>query len=662
MRSASPALTCSLIAVLIFTGSFSASSSAQTSRTNGVKPKATKSAASSERVEQNESEMRAAIERYTVDRGSLQRSFPVATSPARRERFRKLYNDWLASLQKIDFDSMSQDGKIDYILFKNHLEYELRQLDVQAKQLEEIQPLVPFAKTIIDFEETRRRMEPIDSAKVAATLNNLKKQVDERRNAVEASLRAGRGSDSAPADAQRIKKTVANRAVGAINGLRNTLRNWYTFYNGYDPVFTWWNEEPYKSLDQSLTTYAQFLSERVVGIRTEGAPTQGGRGPGGGAGAGAGAGGGQGGAGGFQRSTSAAARPGDTSDIVGDPIGREALISELRSEMIPYTPEEIIAIGEKEMTWCENEMKKASRELGFGDDWHKALEAVKDKYVEPGKQPELIKDLALEAIKFVEDKDLVTVPELAKDTWRMEMMTPERQLVSPFFLGGETILVSYPTNTMAQEQKMMSMRGNNPHFSRATVFHELIPGHHLQGFMSARNKPYRAIFGTPFWSEGNSLYWELLMWDLNFAAYSTSGTRDAKDIAANKIGMLFWRMHRCARIIFSLSFHLEKMTPQECIDLLVNKVGHERDNATAEVRRSFDGSYGPLYQIAYLIGGLQQYAMHNELVDSGKMTNRQYNDALLHENRIPIEMIRASITKQKLTRDFVTNWRFYDNR
>jgi uncharacterized protein (DUF885 family) len=647
MRSASPALTCILVAILAVTGCFVINAPAQSSKPNVAKPKPT---TPPEPTGERESEMRAAIERYTVDRGSLQRSFPVATSPARRERFRNLYNDWLASLQKLDFDSMSQDGKIDYILFKNHLEYELRQLDIQAKQLDEIQPLVPFAKTIIDFEETRRRMEPIDSAKTAATLNELKKQVDERRTAMEASLRPPHGGDSnVTADAVRVKKTVANRAVGAINGLRNTLRNWYTFYNGYDPVFTWWNEEPYKELDQSLTNYAQFLSERIVGIRREGS------------GAGGGAGAGQGG-GGFQRATTAAARPGDTSDIVGDPIGREALISELRSEMIPYTPEEIIAIGEKEMVWCENEMKKASRELGFGDDWHKALESVKDKYVEPGKQPELIKNLALEAIKFVEDKDLVTVPQLAKDTWRMEMMTPERQLVSPFFLGGETILVSYPTNTMAQEQKMMSMRGNNPYFSRATVFHELIPGHHLQGFMSARNKPYRAIFGTPFWSEGNSLYWELLMWDLNFAAYSTAGTRDAKEIAANKIGMLFWRMHRCARIIFSLSFHLEKMTPQECIDLLVNKVGHERDNATAEVRRSFDGSYGPLYQIAYLIGGLQQYAMHKELVDSGKMTNRQYNDALLRENRIPIEMIRASITKQKLTRDFVTNWRFYDNR
>ncbi len=594
------------------------------------------------------SEMRSSIERYTVDRGSLARSYPVQGSRSRRERFKKFYQEWLASLQSLGFDSMSQDGKIDYLLFKNHLEYELRQLDIQARQLSEIEPLVPFAAKIIELEETRRRMEPIDSAKVAATLNDLRKQVDERRRAIELGLRSEARGGDASSDTGRVKKTVANRAVAAINSLRGNLRNWYTFYNGYDPMFTWWNEEPYRTLDQAMTSYASFLTERVVGIRSEGTgQTQAGqtRGPGGG-GPGGGGGGGQG----FQRPGGTAARPGDSSDIVGDPIGREALLVELRSEMIPYTPEEIIAIGEKEMAWCENEMKKASRELGYGDDWKKALEHVKNLYVEPGKQPQMIRDLALEAIKFVEDNNLVTVPELAKESWRMEMLTPERQLVSPFFLGGEVIQVSFPTNTMAHEQKMMSMRGNNIHFSRATVHHELIPGHHLQGFMSARNKPYRGIFGTPFWTEGNALYWELLLWDLGFAK-----------TPENRIGMLFWRMHRCARIIFSLNFHLEKMTPQECIDLLVNKVGHERDNATAEVRRSFDGSYGPLYQIAYLIGGLQQYAMHKELVGSGKMTNRAYNDALLKENRIPIEMLRAAITNQRLTRDFVTNWKFYEN-
>jgi uncharacterized protein (DUF885 family) len=600
--------------------------------------------------EANQSEMRQTIESYAADRGSLQRSFFVNNSPARRERFRKFYQDNLDRIQKMNFDAMSQEGKVDYILFRSHLEHELRQLDIEAKQQAEIEPLMPFAKTIVEMEEARRGMTPIDSAKSATTLNGLKKQVEDTRRRVEAGLRGGDN-----ADAVKVKKTVAFRGVNAINGLRGNLRNWYTFYNGYDPVFTWWNEQPYRELDEALTSYGSFISERLVGLRTAG--PAGAQGPGGGGaqrgGAGGGSGqgaGGQGGGGGFQRPGGAAqARPGDTSDIVGDPIGHDALMSELQSEMIPYTPEELIDIANKEFAWCENEMKKASREMGFGDDWKKALEKVKNTYVEPGKQPELIRDLAVEAIKFVDDHDLVTVPQLARDTWRMEMMTPERQLVSPFFLGGETILVSYPTNTMTHEQKMMSMRGNNPGFSHATVFHELIPGHHLQGFMTARYRPYRGLFGTPFWSEGNALYWELLFWDLNF-----------NKTPENKVGALFWRMHRCARIIFSLSFHLEKMTPQQCIDFLVDRVGHERDNATAEVRRSFDGSYGPLYQLAYLIGGLQQYSLHHELVDSGKMTNRQFNDALLHENRIPIEMIRAAITNQKLTRDYKTSWRFYN--
>jgi len=52
--------------------------------------------------------------------------------------------------------------------------------------------------------------------------------------------------------------------------------------------------------------------------------------------------------------------------------------------------------------------------------------------------------------------------------------------------------------------------------------------------------------------------------------------------------------------------------------MLVEEVGHERDNALAEVRRSFGGDYDPLYQCAYLIGGLQVRALHRELVGSGR--------------------------------------------
>jgi hypothetical protein len=294
-------------------------------------------------------------------------------------------------------------------------------------------------------------------------------------------------------------------------------------------------------------------------------------------------------------------------------------------------------------------MKRASREMGFGDDWKKALEKVKTMYVEPGRQPEAIHDLAVEAEKFLDDHDLITIPPLARESWRVQMMSPERQLVNPFFTGGEVLSISYPVNTMSYEQKMMGMRGNNIPFSRATVFHELIPGHHLQGFMASRFKPYRsAVGGTPFLIEGWSLYWELLLWDMKF-----------QKTPEDRVGALFWRMHRCARIVFSLSFHLGKMTPKECIDLLVDRVGHERENAVGEVRRSFAGDYTPLYQAAYLLGGMQLYSLHKELVDSGKMTNRQFHDAVLKENRIPVEMIRASLTRQKLSRDYAPGWKFY---
>jgi len=195
----------------------------------------------------------------------------------------------------------------------------------------------------------------------------------------------------------------------------------------------------------------------------------------------------------------------------------------------------------------------------------------------------------------------------------------------------------------------MSMRGNNPYFSRGTVQHELIPGHNLQFFMSSCYKAYRSDFATPFNIEGWSVYWELLLYDQGFAK-----------TPEEKIGMLFWRMHRCARIIFSLNYHLGKWTPKQCVNFLVDSVGHERANAEGEVRRSFLGDYSPLYQVGYLIGALQLMSLKHELVDSKKMTYKQFHDAVIKENLIPIEMVRATLTNAPLSRDFKTNWRFYD--
>jgi hypothetical protein len=592
-------------------------------------------------VSRRQSELAVVVDRYAADQEALFRRYDVDWSPARRARLREFYGVWRERLRALPFDSLSQEGRVDWLLLDNRLRYDLVLLDREEKRWSEMAPRVPFAEQIMRLQEARRRMEPVDPVASAKTLalvakvaDSLRAQLDSAgggKMAVGAGAGAGKGgapagaaarktgaakrgaaadatgtSGPAPSDTSRATRIVAYRAANLIASLRETMKSWNTYYTGYDPTFTWWTAEPYRKADSALVSYRKALREKVVG-----------------------------------------AREGEDDPIIGDPIGADGMKADLAYEMIPYTPEELIAVAEREFAWCEAEMKKAAKEMGFGDDWKKALEKVKTQYVDPGKQPDLVRDLAREAEAFIAAHDLVTVPPLASDIWRMEMMTPQGQKTAPFFLGGEVIQVSFPTDGMTHEEKMMSLRGNNEHFARATVFHELIPGHHLQGFMLDRYNPHRRLFSTPFWIEGWSLWWEMLLWDQGFP-------RSPED----RVGMLFWRMHRCARIIFSLRFHLGTMSPQQAVDFLVDRVGHERANAMGEVRRSFNGDYSPLYQVAYMMGALQLRALHHDLVDGGTMTNRQFHDAILQGGIMPIEMVRARLTNQPLTRDYTARWKF----
>lgn len=538
------------------------------------------------------SEVAGVIERYVDDRDLLRRSLAAPTAPNGRASIRDLQKGWLASLTKADFAKLSHDGQLDWLLLRNHLQAAIRRSEIDEEDYVAADALIPHAKSIWELREAMRRMEQIEPERVAATLTDLEKSVKVETDKLDKAK-----------EPPKVSAGAGIRALEVAAAVKDELKEWFEYSNGYDPLFSWWVSEPYKRLDAALETFGKELREKL--------------------------------------------QPEGKEPRVA-PIGAEALKAELEAEMIPYSAEELVKIAEKEFAWCEAEMRKASREMGFGDDWKKALEKVKGLHVEPGKQPEMIKELALEAIDFVEKHKLLTVPELAKQTWRMTMMSPERQRTSPFFLGGEVIMVSYPTNTMTHEEKLMSMRGNNRHFARATVHHELIPGHHLQGFMTKRYRPYRQLFSTPFWVEGWALYWEFLLWEKGFPK-----------TPENRVGMLFWRMHRCARIVFSLSYHLGTMTPEQCVDFLVERVGHERANADAEVRRSFNGTYPPLYQAAYMLGALQLWQLRRELVDSGKMKERDFHDAVLRENSIPIEMLRAILAGEKLSTDFATRWRFY---
>ncbi len=516
-------------------------------------------------------------------------------SPEQADRLLALNQEYLGKLQALDFNQFSIHGQVDYILLHRKIERSDEALAAEKSNYQKIARWIPFADSVYAFERLRRRGTTVDGEAIAGLLHGAWLQLEDIRQAL----------DKEPA----MDAALADYATQVVQDLKARLKNAFDFYNGYDPLFTWWVPEPYKAMDGALEEYAKLIHSK-----SDAEPFD------------------------------------DGSNIGGKPIGREAFAKALRDEMIPYTPEELLKLADQEFAWCEAELLKASQEMGFGNDWKAAQEKVKNSYVAPGRQSELIIKLYDDANKFINAHELVTMPPLSEETWGMLMMSPEQQLVSPFFLGGRNIMVSYPTNTMSHDRKLMSMRGNNPYFSRGTVQHELVPGHHLQYFMNSRYKPYRAeSFRTPFWTEGWTLYWELLLYDLGFPK-----------TPEERIGMLFWRMHRCARITFSIKYHLGEWTPQQCIDYLVDRVGHEPSTAHGEVKRSFEGNYGPLYQLAYLTGGLQVWSLKKELVDSGKMTYKEFHDRMIKENYLPIEMLRAILTDQQLDRNFKSSWKFYD--
>jgi hypothetical protein len=535
------------------------------------------------------------ITNYNEDFASLRTAYFVEYSPERRTRLAKLDQDYLNRLSKVDFNSLSQDCKADYILFKKAREENIRLSKAESEEATKVASWFPFANAIYEVEKFRRDGSvPPNSEKLALSYADYIKQV----KALRAKLK----------NEENLNVVNIYTAGNTIDGLNQALKSSFEFYNGYDPLYTWWMPKPYEELVKELNGYAKDFRSKLENGKLQM----------------------------------------DKSGIVGKPVGRDELIKLLQKELIPYTPEELIAIAMKEFEWCDAEALKASKEMGFGTNWKAAQEKVKQTYVPAGEQPALIRRLFKESLDFLKGHDLVTIDPLAEEVWGLQMMSEQRQLVNPFFTGGKSISISYPTDKMEIEDRLMSMRGNNPHFSRATVHHESIAGHQYQAFEASRNHAYRS-FSTPFWGEGNALYWEFLLYDMGFP-------KSPED----KMGMLFWRMHRSARVIFSMNYHLGKWTPQQCVDFLVDRVVFERANAEAEVRRSFGLDITPLYQLSYLMGGLQFSALKKELVDGGKMSLKKYHDSILELNRMPVEMVRAILTNQPLTKDFKTSWRFYD--
>ncbi|WP_353719231.1 hypothetical protein [Dyadobacter sp. 676] len=243
---------------------------------------------------------------------SAQGGGQVLNSPEQRKRLREVDHGYLNQLAKVDFNAMSIYGKVDYLLLKRNIDDHLLTLDQEEKEYAQIEKYIPFATGIYELEKARRRGATVDGQAVAGKLNDLQKEVSK----AEESFRK----------LESIDMPLSRMGVEALNGLEARLKSTFEFYNGYDPMFTWWVPKPYKTLDSTLNAFAKLVRSKGKLNTTQ---------------------------------------KEDASGIKGVPIGRDELIRQLRAEMISYTPEELIDLANREFAWCDRELLKASRGNGF---------------------------------------------------------------------------------------------------------------------------------------------------------------------------------------------------------------------------------------------------------------------------------------------------------
>ena len=531
---------------------------------------------------------------FNSDEHGLSRRYPIEFSPAACREFAVFYDEWDAELEKIDFDGLSVPGRVDYHLLRQRIANGRLHREQERKRYEESKVWLPFAEAVIEIEERRLAIEPIDPEAAAGKLNDACKAT---MAVAERLAKPGENADLDPAAGAVV--------LACARKLKAQLENWYKERNGYDPLISWWAEKPYRELTDTLDSYIKALETDIVG-----------------------------------------GKEGEIPPVANKPLGRDFIVNALRNEAIAYSPEELIEIAEKELAWCEAQMESVAEEQGYPANRAAAIEHIKKMHVQPGEQPYQGKALADEAIAFLDANGLVSIPEHARRVWRQTMIPPETQMSYPFLWGGETMGMSFSHSSMTHTQKLSSMRSNNIPFLRATVHHELIPGHHLQMYKQERCNIHRRGFGTPFCGEGWPLYWELLLFEKGFPK-----------TPADRLGFLFWRLHRCARVMVVLGFHIGRYTIQDCLDLVIDRVGHELEGGTSQVSWLTAGGASPLYGAAYMLGGLQLMGLRRELVDGGRMTEPEFHDAVLAANSMPIELLRALLTDTPLARDYEPAWR-----
>lgn len=301
---------------------------------------------------------------------------------------------------------------------------------------------------------------------------------------------------------------------------------------------------------------------------------------------------------------------------------------------LPYDVAALEKIGREEF-------EKTLRMLeAIEKDWPVLLEAMKKDHPTPDgllaryaqeveKSRAFMSQKALVGIPDWEKLEVVETPEFLRST------IPYAAYSRPGPLDSSRIGHFYVTPVAkgaTPEEVEEQLAAHNVYDIPGTVWHEAYPGHHLQ-FVYAKDirSKIRKLNESPLLSEGWGLYCEEL-------AHETGYYRDRRE----RLMQLNWRLQRAARVLLDVSLHTGRMTYDDAVKFLVERVRMNKAQAEGSVNAY---TVSPTYFPTYLLGLLEITRVREACRArvGARFTLKEFHERFLAFGNVPPALIEAEL-------------------
>jgi uncharacterized protein (DUF885 family) len=300
------------------------------------------------------------------------------------------------------------------------------------------------------------------------------------------------------------------------------------------------------------------------------------------------------------------------------------------------TPDQIHALGIRELARIRADMQVVQRELKFDGSFAKFVEHLNTDPKYFHKSPDDLLAGYREISKRLDAEMPKLFAELPRMPYGVSPMPPHMGSNRAEYYNGPALDGSragiFFANILAYKRR--------PIWGMETlVAHEAMPGHHLQVARATELKGLpsfrRSGFGYTAFSEGWALYAETLGFELGLYKQPES-----------RFGHLQWQAFRAARLVVDTGIHAKGWGRQQAIDFMVDQTGVDRGFVEGEVDRY---TSEPAQALAYMIGKLK----FDELRDrakrrlGAKFDIRKFHNAVLDQGALPLGVL------ERLTDDWI---------